>query len=252
MNKKKTSDNKKENIRETIPKRSFTSRFDLLNRFRHWYMGGASLTRSIFRVKAAWQTIIVIIVILCIFFMVAAVYTQSGEFVINIDSQMADDGFYLSETTDFSERLIDGGYSVCLDNFGSVNSPLNLLKDYSIDRIKIDRSFIARNVVNEEGITVLRYIIAMAKELDFTVISEGIETEAKVNQLVDLGSDLGQGYYFSKPITLREFDELNKSRLSDYYRPDEYYPTFEDYERDIDLVVQMFKDETRYSDFFAS
>lgn len=42
--------------------------------------------------------------------------------------------------------------SVCLDNFGSVNSPLNLLKDYSIDRIKIDRSFIARNVVNEEGI----------------------------------------------------------------------------------------------------
>lgn len=142
--------------------------------------------------------------------------------------------------------------SVCLDNFGSVNSPLNLLKDYSIDRIKIDRSFIARNVVNEEGITVLRYIIAMAKELDFTVISEGIETEAQVNQLVDLGSDLGQGYYFSKPITLREFDELNKSRLSDYYRPDEYYPTFEDHERDIDLVVQMFKDETRYSDFFAS
>lgn len=106
MKKKKTSDNKKENIRETVPKRRFTSRFDLLNRFRHWYMGGASLTRSIFRVKAAWQTIIVIIVILCIFFMVAAVYTQSGEFVINIDSQMADDGFYLSETTDFSERLI--------------------------------------------------------------------------------------------------------------------------------------------------
>jgi hypothetical protein len=42
-----------------------------------------------------------------------------------------------------------------------------------------------------------------------------------------------------------------KPRLSDSYRPDEYYPTFEDYERDIDLVVQMFKDETRYSDFFA-
>lgn len=158
----------------------------------------------------------------------------------------------MESMNEIMKRLIDGGYSVCLDNFGSVNSPLNLLKDYSIDRIKIDRSFIARNVVNEEGITVLRYIIAMAKELDFTVISEGIETEAQVNQLVDLGSDLGQGYYFSKPITLREFDELNKSRLSDYYRPDEYYPTFEDYERDIDLVVQMFKDQTRYSDFFAS
>lgn len=153
---------------------------------------------------------------------------------------------------DIMKRLVDEGYLVCIDNFGSVNSPLNLLKDYSINRIKLDRKYIARNVETQEGITVLRYIIAMAKELDFTVISEGIETETQVNQFVDLGSDLGQGYYFSKPIVLREFDELNKSRLSDFYRPDEYYPTFEDYERDIDLIVQMFQDETRYSEFFVS
>lgn len=130
MKKKKTSDNKKENIRENIPKRSFISRFDLINRFRHWYMGGTSLTRSIFRVKAAWQTIIVIIVILCIFFMVAAVYTQSGEFVINIDSQMAEDGFYLSETTDFSERLItlNGDAVIDANNINVFDIPENVSK----------------------------------------------------------------------------------------------------------------------------
>lgn len=89
-----------------IPKRTVLSRFDWINRFRHWYMGGVSVTRNLFRVRAAWQTILIIVIILSVFFMIAAIYTESGEFVINIDTNMADDGFYLSETTDFSERLI--------------------------------------------------------------------------------------------------------------------------------------------------
>lgn len=138
MKKKKTNDNItdsikdniKDDIKDNIPKRSFISRFDLINKFRHWYMGGVSLTRSIFRVKAAWQTIIVILVILCIFFMVAAVYTESGEFVINIDSQMADDGFYLSETTDFSERLItlNGDAVIDANNINIFDIPENVSK----------------------------------------------------------------------------------------------------------------------------
>lgn len=97
---------KDKEIKNNIPKRTLVSRFDWINRFKHWYMGGVSVTRSLFRVKAARQTIIIIVIILTIYFMIAAIYTESGEFVINIDSNMADDGFYLSETTDFSERLI--------------------------------------------------------------------------------------------------------------------------------------------------
>lgn len=149
-------------------------------------------------------------------------------------------------------KLNEENFSVCIDGFGSVNSPLNLLKDYKIGRIKIDRNFLNKNVASEEGQTILRYLIAMAKELDFTVITEGIETKEQINQLVELGSDQGQGYYFSKPVDLHEFDQLNKTRLSDYYRPDEYYPTFEDYEKDMDLIVQIFENATRYTDFFAS
>lgn len=92
--------------------------------------------------------------------------------------------------------------------------------------------------------------IAMAKELDFTVITEGIETAEQVKFLVEIGCDIGQGYYFSKPVDIRAFDQLNRTMVTTLYRPDEYYPTFEDYERDIDLIVQMFSEVARYENFF--
>ena len=87
-------------------KPSFASRFDLYNRFRHWWLGGVSVTRSLFRVTAAKQTIAILIGLLVVGYVMAAFYTQSGEFVISLDREMADDGFLISETTDFSEKLI--------------------------------------------------------------------------------------------------------------------------------------------------
>lgn len=51
-------------------------------------------------------------------------------------------------------------------------------------------------------------------------------------------------------VDLRTFDQLNRTMVTTLYRPDEYYPTFEDYERDIDLIVQMFSEAARYEDFF--
>lgn len=144
-------------------------------------------------------------------------------------------------TKDIINRLHNEGFILCIDNFGSMNLPLNLLKDFPIDRIKIDRSFLAKNSESEEGLTILRYLIAMAKELDFTVITEGIETDEQKDILLEIGCDIGQGYYFSKPVDLKTFDSMNKTQVSEMFRPDEYYPSFEDYERDLDLVVQFFR-----------
>lgn len=141
-------------------------------------------------------------------------------------------------TKEIINRLHDEGFILCIDNFGSLNSPLNLLKDLPIDRIKLDRSFLAKNSESDEGLTILRYLVAMAKELDFTIITEGIETREQAAMLLEIGCDIGQGYYFSKPVDLRTFDGMNKTKLREMYRPDEYYPTFEDYEKDLDLVVQ--------------
>lgn len=135
--------------------------------------------------------------------------------------------------------LKEHGFSLCIDNFGSVHSPLNLLKDYPIERIKLDRSFLNRNSNSDEGLTILRYLIAMAKELNLTVITEGVETMDQANFLTDIGCDIAQGYFFAKPLSVRLFDQLNKSMLRTLYRPSEYYPTFDDFEKDVDILTHM-------------
>lgn len=87
-------------------RRTLLSRFDLLNRFKHWYLGGVSFFRSLFRVHAAKQTILLILAALSICFIMAAFYTNAGEFVVKVDRKMARDGFFLSEIPNFDERLI--------------------------------------------------------------------------------------------------------------------------------------------------
>lgn len=135
--------------------------------------------------------------------------------------------------------LKEHGYTLCIDNFGSMNSPLNLLRDYPIDQIKIDRSFLNQNSDTEEGMSILRYLIAMAKEVGLTVITEGVETLEQTNLLGEIGSDIAQGYFFSKPVDLREFDQLSHSMVQRVYQSNEYYPTFEDLENDLDLIAFM-------------
>ena len=83
----------------------FWNRIDPANRFRHWYLGTVSITRSLFRVAAAWQTIAILVTILVVLYILAAFYTGRGEFVVKINREIAE-YFLLSETTDFSERLV--------------------------------------------------------------------------------------------------------------------------------------------------
>lgn len=137
--------------------------------------------------------------------------------------------------------LHENGYILSIDNFGSMYSPLNLMRDLPITTIKIDRSFLNKNTTSEEGLTILRYLIAMAKEVDLSVQVEGVETEDQANFLAEIGADVAQGYFFSKPIDLREFDALNKTMVNSVYKADEYYPTFEDLERDLDLIDYLLK-----------
>lgn len=84
----------------------FWNKVDPANRFRHWYLGVKSLTKSIFRVAAAWQTIVILLAVLVILYILAAFYTGKGEFVIKLDRPMADDGFVLSEDQKFADWLV--------------------------------------------------------------------------------------------------------------------------------------------------
>lgn len=137
--------------------------------------------------------------------------------------------------------LVRNGYKISIDNFGGLYSPVNLLRDLPFTMVKLDREFLRENSRNEEGETILRYLIAMAKELDLTVVTEGVETLAQVNFLTEIGCDIAQGYYFSKPINLREFDSLNKKINRQGFRPNEYFPTFKDLEEGKDIMEMLLK-----------
>lgn len=104
VKKRKTSKNEK--VKSEKIRMTFIRRFDILNRFKHWYMGGISVTRSMFRVRAAWQGVIIICSVLAVLYILSAFYTGAGEFVISLDSTMSKDGFYLSNTTDFAEKMV--------------------------------------------------------------------------------------------------------------------------------------------------
>lgn len=80
-------------------------RFDWLRRFHYWWLGGRSITRSIFRITAAWQGILLIGGLLVAFYLMAAFYTQSGEFIIRVD-HAGEKKLVISDTEDFSEELI--------------------------------------------------------------------------------------------------------------------------------------------------
>lgn len=120
------------------------------------------------------------------------------------------------------------GFILCIDNFGSYHSPLNLLKDLPIQVMKLDRKFLMQNTSTEDGLTILRYLNAMAKELNLTVAAEGVETNEQANFLSETGCDIAQGYFFAQPMPVREFDRLNRSVIKSNYYPNEYYPTFEE------------------------
>lgn len=132
------------------PKVPLRVRLDHVNIFKHWYLGGVSVKHSIFRVKGALQTLLILLIILGIAYAMAAFYTQSGEFVISLDKKMASDGFVISETPDFSEKLITLHGDV-------VEAAYNIdISDISADVMDIDGS--------HNGINYLAYTFYLKNE----------------------------------------------------------------------------------------
>ncbi len=103
---KKAYDREAKEMRKIKRKGAFWKRHDWMNKFRHWYIGVGSFASGIFRVLAAWQTIVILTAVLVALYIFTAFYTGKGEFVIQVDRPMANEGFILSETPDFSEWLV--------------------------------------------------------------------------------------------------------------------------------------------------
>ncbi len=105
------------------------------------------------------------------------------------------------------ERLKKAGFIVEMDDFGSGYSSLNMLKDIPVDILKIDMMFLYRAKDTERSKKIVTQIIALAKALEIGVVTEGVENKEQFEFLRNSGSDIFQGYYFSKPIRLKDFEE---------------------------------------------
>lgn len=100
------------------------------------------------------------------------------------------------------------GFTISMDDFGAGISSLNRLKSMEIDTIKIDREFIMNSLEDEKGIAIIKNIIRMAKDIDVEIVAEGIEMKEQSQFLLENGCDVGQGYYFSKPLQEDGFLEI--------------------------------------------
>lgn len=134
-----------------------------------------------------------------------------------VDHHLIDFELTESATYDNMEHMIsvlqelrDRGFKISMDDFGTGYSSLSLLTQMPIDTLKIDKSFvdtIANDSERKEDIIVLQHIIGLAKELGFVCLAEGAESRPQIDRLRNLGCEIIQGYYFSKPIPLTEYEE---------------------------------------------
>lgn len=112
--------------------------------------------------------------------------------------------------TEKALQLVEGlhtmGTKVSMDDFGSGYSSLNLLSKLPIDVIKLDKVFLKEHNLKENDKIIISCVIEMARRLQITSLCEGVETLEQSDYLAQIGCEIQQGYYFSKPIPQREFE----------------------------------------------
>lgn len=105
------------------------------------------------------------------------------------------------------------GIKVSIDDFGTGYSSLNYLKQFPIDTLKIDRTFVSDVCKDRHDTAIVRAIINLGHALDLTVVAEGVETQEQLQYLSALGCDLVQGFLFSKALPAAAFEELLMEQL---------------------------------------
>ena len=99
---------------------------------------------------------------------------------------------------------INRGVRLAIDDFGSGYASLSHLKQLPVDVLKIDKSFVQNLGTNEEDEAIVRSTIELAHSLGIRVVAEGVETEAILVRLTDLGCDMAQGYWLSRPFPTQQ------------------------------------------------
>ena len=118
---------------------------------------------------------------------------------------------YASDNNIIHERLQqlrDSGFHILMDDFGSGYSSLNMLKEAPIDEIKLDMRFLSAGDPCGRAKHILEMVIAMGNKIHIPVLAEGVETKSQVDLLKSYSCNLAQGFYYSRPLPVEEFEAL--------------------------------------------
>jgi EAL domain-containing protein (putative c-di-GMP-specific phosphodiesterase class I) len=108
------------------------------------------------------------------------------------------------------------GVQCHLDDFGTGYSSLGYLHQMPLEALKIDRSFVSAIGSDRTGTSILQAIIALGRSMDMQVIAEGVETEAQLGKLTNLGCGYAQGYHFSRPLAAKDVVDFVRAYTSKY------------------------------------
>jgi len=103
------------------------------------------------------------------------------------------------------KRFVAAGIEFSIDDFGTANSNIELLRSVPATELKIDQSFVRGMISSQQDRSLVQSVIAMAHNLNFSVVAEGVETAQEQQILADMGCDKIQGFYHSKPLMLKDF-----------------------------------------------
>lgn len=117
-----------------------------------------------------------------------------------------------SRLSRFLREMHESDIAMAIDDFGTGYSSLNLLRNFSADVLKLDKSFIDGHTGTERDSVVVSNVAKMANELNTSVITEGVEKWEQVEFLKSVNIDLVQGFLFDRPLPKEDFEERLKNK----------------------------------------
>ncbi len=109
---------------------------------------------------------------------------------------------------DFIRECKSAGFPISIDDFGSGYSSLNLLKEMPVDILKIDREFLNETDESEKSSIIVEQVVEMATKISIKTLCEGVETKEQAAFLKQIGCNMAQGYLYSRPVPMENFEEL--------------------------------------------